>query len=63
MDEGKLLEWQTLLSENNAVKLHYGKAAEHIRRTRSDRFNGSRFVLTGQAVEEVREVDARLHRQ
>eukprot|EP00435_Cladocopium_sp_Y103_P023253 s2636_g5.t1 len=57
IDEGKLLEWQTLLSKNNAVKLHYGKAAEHIRQTRSDRFIGSRFVLTRKPLEEGQDIN------
>ena len=30
-DEGKLLEWQTLLSKPHAVKFHYGKASERIK--------------------------------
>eukprot|EP00435_Cladocopium_sp_Y103_P073897 s9_g45.t1 len=57
VDDGKLAEWQTLLSKPNALKIHYGKAAEHIRRTHADRFMGSRFVLTRKPVEEGHEID------
>eukprot|EP00435_Cladocopium_sp_Y103_P017469 s1627_g4.t1 len=58
IDDGKLLEWQTLLSKPNAVKLHYGKAAERIRQQHPDRFIGSRFVLTRKPMEEGQEISA-----
>eukprot|EP00435_Cladocopium_sp_Y103_P021986 s2754_g5.t1 len=57
VDEGKLVEWQTLLSKPNAVRLHYGKAAENIRQQRADRFIGSRFVLTRKPIDEGLEID------
>ena len=57
VDAGKDAEWQTLMAKPNALKIHYGKAAGHIRRTRADRFIGSRFVLTRKPVEEGRAVD------
>eukprot|EP00435_Cladocopium_sp_Y103_P026818 s1587_g6.t1 len=57
VDEGKVLEWQTLLSKQNAIKIHYGRAAEAIRQKHADRFIGSRFVLTRKAVTEGQEVD------
>eukprot|EP00435_Cladocopium_sp_Y103_P016050 s2207_g4.t1 len=57
VDEGKLLEWQTLLSKPNAVRVHYGKAAERIKRDFAHRFIGSRFVLTRKPLEEGKEVD------
>ena len=57
IDEGKSVEWQTLLSKPNAVKLHYGKAAGTIRNTKSDRFIGSRFVLTRKPAQEGGEID------
>ena len=57
VDEGKLTEWQTLLSKPNAVKLHYGKAAERIRQTKGDRFIGSRFVLTRKSTQEGCEIN------
>eukprot|EP00435_Cladocopium_sp_Y103_P075218 s4_g55.t1 len=57
IDDGKSVEWQTLMAKDNAIKIHYGKAAERIRQTRADRFIGSRFVLTRKPTEEGREVD------
>eukprot|EP00435_Cladocopium_sp_Y103_P032199 s207_g8.t1 len=57
VDEGKLLEWQTLLSKSNAVKVHYGKAAERIKRDFAHRFIGSRFVLTRKPIEEGKEIN------
>ena len=57
VDEGKLLEWQTLLSKPNAVRVHYGKAAERIKRDFAHRFIGSRFVLTRKPVEEGKDID------
>eukprot|EP00435_Cladocopium_sp_Y103_P025803 s3154_g6.t1 len=57
VDEGKLVEWQTLLSKPNAVRLHYGKAAENIRQQRADRFIRSRFVLTRKPIDEGLEID------
>eukprot|EP00435_Cladocopium_sp_Y103_P008674 s3466_g2.t1 len=57
VDEGKLSEWQTLLSKPNAVRVHYGKAAERIKRDFAHRFIGSRFVLTRKPIEEGKEVD------
>ena len=57
VNEGKRTEWQTLLSKPNALRLHYGKAAAKIKAERSDRFIGSRFVLTRKPLEEGREVD------
>eukprot|EP00435_Cladocopium_sp_Y103_P043787 s1055_g12.t1 len=57
VDEGKVLEWQTLLSKQNAIKVHYGRAAQAIREKHADRFMGSRFVLTRKAVVEGQDVD------
>ena len=57
VEEGKRLEWQTMLSKENAVRIHYGKAAEVIKRTRPDRFIGSRFVLTRKPMEEGQDID------
>ena len=55
--DGKAAEWQTLLNKQNAVEIHYGKAAGAIRRDKADRFIGSRFVLTRKPREEGQEVD------
>lgn len=52
VDEGKRLEWQTILSKPHSVRLHYGKAASTIREKFPDRFIGSRYVLTRKPVEE-----------
>ena len=57
VDEGKLVEWQTLLNKPNAIRLHFGKQAEYIRKHKADRFIGSRFVLTRKPLEEGREID------
>eukprot|EP00435_Cladocopium_sp_Y103_P064571 s214_g26.t1 len=57
VNEGKSLEWQTLMAKPNAVKLHYGKAAERIRQDHADRFIGSRFVLTRKPLEEGGDID------
>lgn len=46
VDLGKRLEWETISSRPNIVKVHYGKAAENIRKTLDHRFIGSRYVLT-----------------
>ena len=58
VDEGKLVEWQTLLNKPHAVKVHYGKAAKYIMDNHADRFIGSRFVLTRKAATEGREICA-----
>ena len=57
VDEGKMTEWQTLLNKPNAIKIHYGKAAEQILSTKQDRFIGSRFVLTRKAAVEGQEIN------
>ena len=57
VDEGKRLEWQTIVSKPHSVKLHYGKAAANIREKFSDRFIGSRYVLTRKPLEEGSPVD------
>lgn len=46
VDLGKRLEWETIANRPNIVKVHYGKAAEHIRNTSEHRFIGSRYALT-----------------
>ena len=58
VDEGKSVEWQTLLNKQNAIRIHYGKAAERIRQTKADRFIGSRFVLTRKPLEEGQDINA-----
>eukprot|EP00435_Cladocopium_sp_Y103_P017727 s923_g4.t1 len=57
VDDGKRVEWDTLMSKENAIRLHYGKAAADIKRHKSDRFIGSRFVLTRKPVEEGKDVN------
>eukprot|EP00435_Cladocopium_sp_Y103_P003701 s6229_g1.t1 len=57
VDEGKRAEWETILSKQNAVRIHYGKKAAQIKRDHPDRFIGSRFVLTRKPLEEGAEVD------
>ena len=57
VDEGKRTEWETLLSKPNAIKIHYGRAAQQIRAKHADRFIGSRFVLTRKPLEEGAEID------
>ena len=51
IDASKTTEWTTL-SDKNAIRVHYGKKAEEIRRTRGDRFMGSRFVIIRKPAEE-----------
>ena len=46
VDEGKKVEWNTMLSKPNVIKIHYGKAAASIKEKFAHRFIGSRFVLT-----------------
>ena len=58
VQEGKRLEWETLLSKENAIKIHYGKRAREIHSKHSDRFIGSRFVLTRKPHEEGIPIDA-----
>ena len=57
VDEGKALEWQTLLSKPNAVLLHFGKAAERIKRDHPDRLIRSSFFLARKPAVEGKEVN------
>ena len=57
VDKGKRAEWLTLMSKENVLKVHYGKAAQKIKDTLSHRFIGSRFVLTRKPIEEGSEID------
>eukprot|EP00434_Breviolum_minutum_P035842 symbB.v1.2.031741.t1/scaffold3487.1/size55659/4 len=57
VDEGKRLEWQTIVNKPHSVKLHFGKAATNIRENCADRFIGSRYVLTRKPLEEGAPVD------
>ena len=57
VDEGKSVEWKTMLSKPDNVKIHYGKKAQKIKAEYSHRFIGSRFVLTRKPVEEGAVVD------
>ena len=43
IDEGKRVEWNTLLNKPNVLRIHYGKAARNIKQQFSHRFIGSRF--------------------
>ena len=56
VDESKGIEWQTLI-EKGAIKIHYGKRAETIKRDFSHPFIGSRFVITRKPLEENQHVD------
>ena len=51
IDESKRAEWNTIL-DKQAVKVHYGKRAAQILSQHSDRFIGSRFVITRKPAEE-----------
>ena len=57
VDHGKRIEWETLLAKDNAIKLHYGRKAQQIKRDHADRFIGSRFVLTRKPVDEGRPIN------
>ena len=57
VDKGKRAEWNTLISKDNVLKIHYGKAAQKIRDTLSHRFIGSRFVITRKPIDEGVEID------
>eukprot|EP00435_Cladocopium_sp_Y103_P073746 s182_g45.t1 len=57
IDEGKMVEWDTIVNKPHAVKIHYGKKAAQIRAEHADRFIGSRFVLTRKPLEEGGPVD------
>lgn len=57
VDLGKRLEWETMVTKPNVVKLHYGRQADRIRQECSHRFIGSRFVLTPKATVEGEPVD------
>ena len=50
VDAGKREEWQTLLSKDNVLRIHYGKKAREIKEKFAHRFIGSRFVLTRKAL-------------
>ena len=52
VDQGKRLEWETMVNKPGVVKVHYGKHAQKIREEQAHRFIGSRFVLTRKAIEE-----------
>lgn len=57
VNEGKLNEWKTLLSKQNAAVVHHGRRAREIREQFKHRFIGSRFVLTRKASQEGVPVD------
>ena len=57
VQEGKRVEWATILSKPNAVKIHYGTKAKRIKQEECHRFIGSRFVLTRKPLEEGLSVD------
>ena len=57
IDEGKKVEWTTLLNKPNVLRIHYGKAAKSLKEKFSHRFIGSRFVLTRKPLEEGHTVD------
>ena len=57
VDKGKRAEWSTLISKENVLKVHYGKAAQKIKDTLSHRFIGSRFVITRKPIDEGSEID------
>jgi hypothetical protein len=52
VDDGKRAEWETILSKQDAVRVHYGRKAAQIKRDDPDRFIGSRFALTRKPLEE-----------
>ena len=54
---GKRVEWETILSKPNSVKIHYGAKADRIRKEEDHRFIGSRFVLTRKPLEEGMDLD------
>ena len=56
VNESKTAEWSTIVGKG-AVKLHFGKKAQHIRDHFQDRFIGSRFVITRKATEKGLNVD------
>jgi len=57
VDDGKRAEWETILSKQDAVRVHYGRKAAQIKRDDPDRFIGSRFALTRKPLEEGADVD------
>ena len=57
VDEGKRVEWETLLSKENAIRVHYGKRAREMKEKFPDRFIGSRVVLTCKPLEEGQEIN------
>lgn len=57
VNKGKKLEWNILFSKPSIIKIHYVKAADHIRESFAHRFMGKRFVLTRKACHEGEEVD------
>lgn len=57
IDKGKRTEWTTLMSKENVLKLHYGKAAQKIKDEFQHRFIGSRFVITRKPIDEGVEID------
>ena len=56
VDESKVAEWGTL-EEKTAIKIHYGKKAQELKRRFPDRFIGSRFVIIRKAAEEGIAID------
>ena len=59
IDEAKVIEWETLKGKG-AVTVWTGSKARHIYKTQSDRFIGSRFVITLKEDEEGSRMKARL---
>ena len=56
VNESKIAEWPTIV-EKGAVKLHFGKKAQHIREQFPDRFIGNRLVTTRKPKEEGMNID------
>ena len=56
VDDSKRVEWDTLV-EKGAIRFHYGKEAERIRKQHPSRFIGSRHVITRKPVHENGQVN------
>ena len=56
VDDSKRVEWDTLI-EKGAIRFHFGKDAERIRKKHPDRFIGSRYVITRKPAQENGQVD------
>ena len=58
VDASKSLEWETLLGKN-AIRIWTGERAKAIKKNHSDRFIGSRFVITNKTDEEGERIKSR----